>query len=51
MKAQYIGTQERFNGPPLILVNVKYPWGVNTEVYDDIKHELSDDDLKRVEVK
>ena len=48
MKAEYIGTQERFTGPPLILVNVKYSWGVNTEVYEPLKHELSDKDLERI---
>ena len=49
MKAQYIGQQERFNKPPLILVNVTYPWGVNTEVYQPEKHDLSNEDLQRLE--
>ena len=48
MKAQYIGQQERFNGPPLILVNVTYPWGVNTEVYQPEKHDLSNEDLQKL---
>jgi len=57
MKAQYIGTQptkkrSKYTGEisyqNLILVKVKYPWGINTEVYEPLKHELSDKDIERI---
>ena len=45
MKATYLGLQKRINKTPMILVNVKEDFGVNTVVYNPQEHELSTEDL------
>ncbi len=50
MRAKYKGLQDQdiLNKPPMIFVNVKRDFGMNTEVYDPKKHELTFRDTKKI---